>query len=326
MKVARYIGNGEVAIVEEAPPTLPEGGLVVRTEASGLCSGELMDWYMDRKIPHVLGHEVSGTVVQSEDERFPVGSRVFPHHHAACLECDACRRGAFVHCEQWRSTRLAPGGMAELFGVAKANLQDTHRIDDLRAEDAALIEPLACVAKSIRLAGAFDRPAVIGLGVMGLMHLLALGQGTGFDLNPARVRWALDHGLDAQEPSDEQRFDVVFVCPGSQAAFDFALAIAMPGATIVMFAPLPPGESLSVPPSVYFNDLKIVHSYSCALPDTVQAIEWIREGRVRAEQVVSDFIAMDELPEAYKAMKQGKILKPMVLFPSSEANADDSEM
>src|SRR3954464_12385435 len=109
MKLARYIGNGEVAIVEEAPPTLPDGGLLVRTEACGLCSGELMSWYMDRKIPHVLGHEVAGIVGESADDRFPVCSRVFPHHHAPCLQCDHCARGQYVHCEQWKRTKLDPG-------------------------------------------------------------------------------------------------------------------------------------------------------------------------------------------------------------------------
>src|ERR1019366_7518122 len=102
MKLARYVGDGRVIIAEEDAPNCPKGGLLIRTEACGLCSGELMSWYMDRKIPHVLGHEVAGIVQESQDGRFPVGSRVFPHHHAPCLECELCRAGLFVHCEQWR--------------------------------------------------------------------------------------------------------------------------------------------------------------------------------------------------------------------------------
>jgi hypothetical protein len=57
MKLARYVGGGRIEIRDEPEPTLPPGGLIVKTEASGLCSGELMDWYMERKVPHVLGHE-----------------------------------------------------------------------------------------------------------------------------------------------------------------------------------------------------------------------------------------------------------------------------
>src|ERR1019366_2283358 len=144
MKLARYRDSG-VFVTEEPAPSLPAGGLLVQTEACGLCSGELMDWYMDAKSDPVLGHEVAGRVIESDDPRFPVGARVFPHHHAPCGFCDWCKRGAFVQCETWRKTKLMPGGMAEQFAVPKDNLADTHLVDDLRAIDAALAEPLACV-------------------------------------------------------------------------------------------------------------------------------------------------------------------------------------
>jgi L-iditol 2-dehydrogenase len=321
MKLARYIGNGQIAIEDEPVPTVPSGGLLVRTEASGLCSGELMSWYMDRKIPHVLGHEVAGIVVESEDERFPVGARVFPHHHAPCMACEICETGQHVHCEQWRNTKLHPGGMAEFFAVPQENLNDTRRVDDLRPQDAALIEPLACVVKSLRksrIDWSTDQQhlnsAVIGLGVMGLMHMLMLPNSIGYDLKDDRIQWARRQGLDARPPDEFEEADVVFVCPGSQPAFEFALQFARPGATIVMFAPLPPQEVLRVPGEAYFKDLTITHSYSCGPWDTAAAAEVIRSHGLWAEQVVSDFIGLDELPRAYQAMKAGEILKPMVLF------------
>ncbi len=275
-----------------------------------------MSWYMDRKIPHVLGHEVCGRVIESQSERFKIGSRVFPHHHAPCLRCEHCLEGRHVHCEQWKRTRLMPGGMADLFAVAEDNLSDTWIVDDLRAVDAALIEPLACVVKSIRSAGKFESAAVIGLGVMGLMHLLLLPEGSkGSDLNPARVEHGKSLGLNASLPTDSvQRADAVFVCPGSQAAFLSAYNLVKPGGTIVMFAPLPPGETLLVPQDAYFHDLRIASSYSCGPDDTHSAICHLREGKLRAEQVCSDFIELGELPDRYKQMKAGEILKPMVVW------------
>jgi L-iditol 2-dehydrogenase len=316
-RVARYIGAGKVAILEEEAPPCAPGGLLVQTVASGLCSGELMDWYMEKKVPHVLGHEVSGRVIESQDPRFPVGSLVFPHHHAPCMDCEFCRRELFVHCEQWRSTKLIPGGMADVFAVPQANLSDTLVVNDLRPIDAALIEPLACVMKSLSVAGVReqDSVAVIGLGVMGLMHMLVLpSTAQGYDLNPARVEWARELGLCAALPNAPIPADVVFVCPGTQAAFDFAISFSRPGGTIVMFAPLGPGEELRVPQRAYFNDLSLKNSYSCGPAETRLAATAIRAGKVRAEQVVSSFIGIEELPKAYESMKLGKILKPMVLF------------
>ena len=327
-RLARYVGEGRVEIVEEPVPSLPAGGLLVRTEACGLCSGELMAWYMDRKLPHVLGHEVAGIVERSDDPRFPVGARVFPHHHAPCGACDLCRSGRGVHCSTWKTTKLLPGGMADRFAVPAANLLDTYVVDDLRAVDAALIEPLACVCKSVRGVpplqvaclgeGAKGRgeTLVIGLGVMGLMHMKLLDGAVGLDLSPARRDWASGLGLDARAPEDaeEGAYDAIFVCPGSQAAFDLALRLAAPAATITMFAPLAPGEDLRIPQSAYFRDLTIRNAYSAAPEDTREAIAALRAGRLRAEDVCSEFIPLEALPEAYGRMKRGEILKPMIVW------------
>ncbi len=322
MRLARYAGEGRVEVVDEPRPTCPPGGLLVETEACGLCSGELMAWYMDRKVPHVLGHEVAGRVAESEDARFPVGSLVFPHHHAPCGSCRACTRGAFVHCATWRATKLLPGGMAEAFGVPALNLGDTWSTDGMRAIDAALVEPVACVAKSLRrsgwVEGRGDRVAVVGLGVMGLVHMLLVPGSVGFDLNPRRVEWARALGLDARDPAeaDPRWADVVVVCPGTEAALRAGLDLAAPDATVVLFAPMPPGPDTPLPlHEIYFRDLKLVNAYSCGPDDTREALGWLRAGRVRAEQVVSHFLSLDELPRAYEDMREGRILKAMVTFP-----------
>lgn len=317
MKLARYVGDGRIEIRDEPAPVCPLGGLVVKTSASGLCSGELMAWYMDQKIPHVLGHEVSGKVIESQDYRFSVGSQVFSHHHAPCLICEFCRKGLYVHCAQWKKTKLTPGGMAEFFAVAAENLNDTHLVNDLRAVDAALIEPLACVAKSIRLGNPEGRTsAVIGLGAMGLMHLLILDRNAvGYETTKSRRDWAASLDLQIKSPDEVVPAEVIFVCPGSPQAVNQAIAMAPPGGHIVLFAPMPPGGPSPIDlNAAYFKDLSFVNSYSCGPDDTAQAIEWIRAGKLRAEQVVSDFTGIDDLPRAYLAMKAGDILKAMVVF------------
>lgn len=273
-----------------------------------------MDWYMEKKIPHVLGHEVCGEVIESQDARFATGQRIFAHHHAPCLTCDMCTRGNHVHCDQWKQTKLIPGGMAEIFGVPKENLNDTFAVDDLRPVDAALIEPLACVIKSLQLAPQ-DDAAVVGLGVMGLMHMKMLpANAIGYDLNSARIDWARRRGLRAELPSEAMMASAVFVCPGSQQAFNFAISIVKPGGSVVMFAPLSPDETLVVPQSVYFNEVKILSAYSCGPEETTLAAKALGTGVLAAEDVVSNFIDLASLPEAYQLMKKGEILKPMVTF------------
>ncbi len=316
MKLARYIGNGQVEIVDEQRPSLPCGGLVLRTEACGLCSGELMDWYMDRKLPHVLGHEICGIVVESDDARFPIGSRVAPHHHAPCLECEDCNNGRHVHCRQWRETKLIPGGMCEFAAVPKENLNDTYRVDNFRPRDAALLEPLACVMKSISRGNleSAGSVCVIGLGVMGLMHLAVLDRNAfGIDTSEKRVYWAKKQGFRAETSSEKA--DAVVVCPGTPDAFQKGLDIVKPGGTLVMFAPFSPSESAKLNwDQIYFDEIQIVPSYSCGPDDMESALRFMQIGAIRAESLVSDFIEIEELPKAYAAMKNGDILKAMVIF------------
>lgn len=314
-RLARYVGSGQVEIVMEPTPALPPGGLIVRTEACGLCSGELMAWYMDRKLPHVLGHEVCGIVVASDSPRFAVGTRVFPHHHAPCLRCERCARRQYVQCSQWKSTRLHPGGMAEYFAVNAENLTDCHAVNDLDPRDAALAEPLACVAKALRLAPPGPNCLVIGLGFMGQLFMEVLPHAHGYDLSEARTRHAAELGHHATtEPPAPDTYDTVVVCPGSQAAFDAALNAVRAGGTIAMFAPLAPDTALEISQTAYFKEVCVVQCYSAGPPDCVQALRWLRDGIVSAPRVVTDFIRLEDLPPAHIAMREMRVLKPMVLF------------
>ncbi|MFN8138479.1 MAG: alcohol dehydrogenase catalytic domain-containing protein [Fimbriimonadales bacterium] len=320
MKAARYYAGGDIRIEEVCLPEHSGGDLVLSNVACALCSGELMSWYMDRKAPTVIGHEVCGIVEHSFDSRFPVGSLVIPHHHAACERCPACKRGAHVHCAQWKATRLIPGGMSEKCIVPSQNLADCHVADDLSAQDAALAEPIACVYKSVMrgrpVSGA--RAAVIGLGSFGLMHSLVLKREglvpVGIELRPERRGWAEKLGIAAVEKTDE-KFEFIWVCPGSEEALRLALSIATPNASVVMFAPFAPESPLSLDfEALYFTDLKICFSYSAGPHDMQAALFALREKVITATQVVSDFISLEELPQAYEAMKRGEILKPMVMF------------
>lgn len=321
MKLVRYERGGLVHVVEVEPPALPPGGLLVQTEACGLCSGELMTWYMESKAEgHVLGHEVSGRVIQSDHPDFPVGCRVSPHHHAPCGNCEFCAREAYVHCPTWKSTKLVPGGMAEVFAVPAANLRDTHRCDDLAPRDAALTEPVACVVKSIRRAGLQPdhRVAIIGAGALGLVHALLLK-----DFSPTLVETRLERrahaetlGLKTASPELQETFDRVFVLPGSPNAVALAQSLSAPGGAIILFAPLDPGTHLpeNLGTTGYFRDISLIPSFSCGPNDTAEAIRHLRAGTVRAEQVVSDFVGIHDLPAAYGRMKAGEILKAMVVF------------
>ncbi len=336
MRAAVLYDVDDIRIERRPVPALGPSDVLVRTAASGICSGDVLAWYVRRKAPLVLGHEPAGVIAalgagdspRDENGRpFAVGDRVFVHHHAPCFACPACDRGDYVQCTTWRSTKIDPGGIAEYFRVAPENQRDTLRLpDDVSFADAALIEPLACVVKSLRRGGLQpgDTLYVIGLGVMGQMHVLAAGalgaRVFGSDFIAARRELAARNGAIAFHPDDAPATlgggaRVVVCGPGTASAIRAALAAAEAGGTVVMFTPIEPGTPLEIDPQrLYFDDLRIVGSYSCGPDDTRASLRLIADGVVTAQKLNATTLSIDEVPRAYRDLAESKILKPIVLF------------
>lgn len=323
---------------QSARPEIGPDEMLVRARACGICSGDIMPWYIRRKAPLVLGHEPVGVVeaVGAAVDDFRPGERVFVHHHAPCFQCAACRRGEYVQCATWRASNLKPGGMAEYFVVGAANRRDTLKLpDDMSDRDGVLIEPAACVVKSLRRSGL--RPGetilIIGLGIMGMMHVRiarALGAATviGADLfenRAARARQlGADHGLTVsgddlvekvRDATNGAMADVVIVGPGNARALTTGIAAAGKGATVVQFTATPPDEEMLVRPhDLYFNEIRLIPSYSCGPDDTREAFELVRKGVINARELVTHSFPLAEVGEAYAQAQRPDSLKVVVTF------------
>ncbi|HEY5426037.1 MAG TPA: zinc-binding dehydrogenase, partial [Candidatus Tumulicola sp.] len=108
----------------------------------------------------------------------------------------------------------------------------------------------------------------------------------------------------------------VVVCgPGTAPAMQAAVAAAAPGGTAVMFTPFEPGTSLTLDAQrVYFNDVRVVGSYSCGPDDTRAALRLIAAGVVTAAKLGATPVALDDVARAYRDLAESRILKPIVLF------------
>ncbi len=341
MKVARLYKFNDIRIEEMPIPELGPGEALVQTKACGICSGDVLPWYIEKKAPLVLGHEPVGMIVAAgpEVKGFDIGDRVFVHHHAPCMGCRYCRRGYYSMCPTWRRSNIKPGGIAEFFLVPEVNLQrDTLKLPaDMSYDDGVLIEPAACVVKSLRRSGmqTGDIVLVIGLGVMGLLHVLLAreyGAGTiiGVDKVSSRCERALHLGADyivnvSREDLVELvgmmtegiMADIVIVGPGSTEAMQAGVACAGKGSTVLLFTPGAPGEMLPVEPyNLYLNEISLVASYSCGPNDTREALSLVQKGVVTAEKLVTDRFLIEETPLAYRAMSQAQdTIKAIITFP-----------
>ncbi|HVN63391.1 MAG TPA: alcohol dehydrogenase catalytic domain-containing protein [Candidatus Binataceae bacterium] len=339
MKVARLYDVSDIRIEECAKPEPGPGDLLVRTRACGICSGDIVPWYMKRKAPLVPGHEPAGIVeaAGAAVRDFKPGDRVFAHHHAPCFQCAACRRGEYVQCSTWRATKIMPGGMSEYFTVSAENQRDTLKLPDSMSDaDAVLIEPAACVVKSVRR-GALkpgESILIIGLGIMGMLHVkiarhLGAGMIIGADLAELRVKRALELGADrgivvdgdnlatqVREITGGAMADVVIVGPGSSKVMAAGIAAAGKGATVVQFTYTPPEEELIVNPhDLYFNETRLVPSYSCGPDDTRAAFNLVAAGVIDSKELVTHRFPLDRVTEAFETARRPESLKVVVTFP-----------
>ncbi len=340
MKAVQIEGSGAVSLVERPEPAIGPGEALIAPRAVGICGSDLLDWYVRRKAGSVLGHELAGVVVAVGGgvTAFAPGDRVVPHHHAPCFGCPACRRGRFVHCAEWRSSRLDPGAMAERVRVPAGNLaRDTQKIPSgLSDEEASFTEPLATVVKAFRQ-GRFhhdDRLLVVGLGAAGqlaIRYARRLGASgiAGADPVTSRREKAqasgaedlLDVSLEAL-PDGARRvtggrgFDFVFVCPGKSAVIGEALQAVAPGGTLILFTMLAPEDRLELDGNdLYFREIQIVPSYSCGPVETRLALTMLAEGRVKVADLVTHRFPLERAPEAFaRAREPEGSVKVVVTF------------
>src|ERR1700738_595576 len=340
MQVARLYDFGDIRVEQDLRPAPGPAEILVRVRACGICSGDIMPWYIRRKAPLVLGHEPVGVVeeVGAAVTEFRRGERVFVHHHAPCFECASCRRGEYVQCATWRDTKIVPGGMAEYFVVGAHNQRDTLRLPDTVADaDGVLIEPAACVVKSLRRSGLKpgESVLVIGLGIMGMMHVVLarhLGAGyiVGADLFHSRAQRAIELGADrgivvegdnlveqVRETTNGAMADVVIVGPGTSKAIATGIAAAGKGATVVQFTATPPDDELIVKPhDLYFNETRLVPSYSCGPDETREALSLVERGVINAKELVTHQFPLAQITEAFATAQKPESLKVIVTFSS----------
>src|SRR6516162_2227591 len=125
-------------------------------------------------MPGPFGHRYSGTVASLGEgaPRFEIGQPVMGVHSAPCGDCDLCARQRAHLCPHvMREKVLGAFGQFLCVPAAVARQNLFPRPSSLGPEEAALLEPLACVVHALEMLDwrGVDRVLVLGLGAIGLL-------------------------------------------------------------------------------------------------------------------------------------------------------------
>jgi len=324
MRVAVYYNNNDIRLEERPIPEISDGELLVKVMASGICGSDVMEWYRIKKAPAVLGHEVSGEVIEVGNgvEQYKKGDRVFVSHHVPCNTCKYCLSGHHTACDTLHKTNFDPGGFSEYIRVPKINVDRGVFVlpDNVTFSEGTFIEPLACALRSQRLANiqSWQSIFIIGSGISGLLHILlarCLGAGRiiAADINEYRLNAARRFGADAVINAREdlpalllranknRHADLVIICTGAMPAMLQALRSVDRGGTVLFFAVPEPGVNIPVPMNdLWRNEIKLITSYGASPADIQIAIDLISNGRVNVNEMITHRLSLSEAGKGFR--------------------------
>lgn len=324
MKAVSLFGVGDLRIIDKDVPEINENEVLIRVGACGICGTDLHffkgEWRV--KTPIVLGHEFSGIVakVGSKVDGIRVGDHVVAEPNIPCGKCRYCRMSerSFL-CENIQAIGVTiDGAFAE---YVKAPAQNVYRIPyEMPLEEAALIEPLACIIRGIDNVGipVGSSVSIVGTGPIGLLMIQVVkhyGASKIFAIDIVEDRLKLAHELGAtliinsmqqdlekaiREATDGLGADVSIECVGSSSTIEAAFRLVRRGGRLLIFGVAPEQDVWHVKPfELYDKEVSIFTSYRS--PYTFQrAVELASSGSLRFRSIISHTHTLEEAPEVFK--------------------------
>lgn len=339
--------------LEPAYP-VPEIGpeeLLVKVEACGVCAGDVKGWHGAPKFwgdenspswvkpPFIPGHEFIGEVVAigspyTGDAR--IGDRVALEQIVPCGKCMFCETGRYWMCQKhdiFGFQSNVNGGMAEYARIPKeARVYKVPK--EMPIEKAILVEPYGCAKHAIDRATISNEDVVVlsgagplGIGMLGCAKLRNPKLLIVLDLKEERLEMARKFGADiVMNPAKEDVVQRVKDLTGGYGCDIYVEATGAPPSVVqglnmirkmgrfVEFSVF--GSETTVDWSI-IGDSKELDLLGAHLSpycfDTV--LEWIDNGKLPSEDVVSHVFPLDQWDEAFRINDRGDGSMKVVLVP-----------
>lgn len=309
-------------LVELADPAPGPGELLLAVDACGICGSDL---HLAQHLPLpgvVLGHELCGTVVAVGEgvDGWSPGRRAAGLPLVGCGRCVACLDGRTRKCVQAQMVGLErPGAFADLVLVgARESFALPDEVDDRLG---ALVEPLAVALHAVVRSGTVpgDDVLVVGGGPVGLavvLWLAHLGARSIVVSDPVPARRAMAERVGATATLDPGAGDVatafadatgsparhVIECVGVPGLIQHAIDVVAVDGTVTVTGVCFEPDQLT-PLTAMTKELDVRFAFFYANRDFATTIALLAQGRLDAGVLVTDEIALDDLPARFELLK-----------------------
>jgi L-galactonate 5-dehydrogenase len=304
-------------------PDVGDGDVLLRVHTIGFCGSDLSTYRGLNPLvsyPRVPGHEIAATV-EMVGAKVPrsveIGTNVTVVPYTACGRCASCRRGREHACVNNETMGVQrDGALTALIAVPWEKVVSAQ---GLAFAEIALVEPLAVgihAAARGRVV-ASDRVAVIGCGAVGLGAVAgAARRGAeviAVDIHDDKLRLALTlgavHSVNSRSVSITEELrgltggdgpDVIIEAVGLADTFRAAVdEVAFTGRVVYIGytkAPVCYETALFVK-----KELDILGSRNATPGDFATVVELLRDGRLPADQMVSETVSFSAAGDALAA-------------------------
>ncbi len=327
---------GSFAVTDIPVPKPKATEVLIQVKATGLCYTDmsiLNGEYKGRKpvpIPMVMGHEGAGVItgVGEEVSTVEIGQRVGFEALSGCGKCYNCRTGNKNMCTDWNHIGITYDGTFAEYVLVPEIL--VHILpDNVELVDAALLEPLSLVVRSLEHVKPVigESAVIIGPGTVGLLHLQALVSSgvsklivVGLDVDAIRFgiaeKLGATHIVNAsnEDPADAvaritggRGADIVIETASSPKVWDFLLDVVAAKGRISAFGLYP--ESNFKPLAMIRKGVTIYGDVAFLQKHFIQAIHWLESGKVSGQALVTKRFSLNEAREAFEAFKHKETVK-----------------
>jgi threonine dehydrogenase-like Zn-dependent dehydrogenase len=331
MRAAVYEGEGRLVVRDVPDPVAAPDEVLIEVEACGVCGSDVQIINVPpghpSNPPVIIGHEFVGRVraVGSAVTDVSVGTRVVVDPDPKCGACASCRAGRPANCVNIVALGVHRDGALARFVTAPAN--SVYPIaEDLPAELAALVEPLACVVNGTNRAAIRPGEAVVvfGAGAIGCLFIAvfrASGASRIIAVEPsaARAPVARAVGADLVLTPDEWAAQRQEILPGGAdvvvdavgSVLPHAIEAAAMGARVVVF-----GMNGNARPPVHQVEivekgLSILGSYisNFTFPAAIRLVE---SGQLNLGPMITAVVPLEDTVAGIARLRSGEAVKIVI--------------
>ncbi len=324
---------GSVEIREFARPSIGPHEVLVEVGAVGVCGSDLHQWTASHSwpvnYPVVLGHEFSGTVLETGPEvaHWAEGDRVTSETAAIIDEDNPMSRRGLYNLDPTRKG-FGYGTDGAMTHYVRVPARCLHRVPEgLPLDHAALTEPCCvgynAVVRNSRIEPG-DRVLVIGPGTIGIL-CAAVAKLRGGDVavlgrpsDQNRLEIARRYGCtpltdaaDWARQRDGLGADVVIDAAGVSATLKLAIDLVRPAGWITKVGWGPQPLDFSLDPLVQKNvTLQGSFSHHWAIWERVLAL--LASGQLDVAPIIGGTWPLESWHEAFETMHEGRIVKSLL--------------